>query len=51
MQEEKNSLWGNIHNKQNRIKNGSNEAMRSKGDAGAPTNKDFKSAAKTSKKK
>lgn len=51
MQEEKNSLYGNIHKKQDRIKNGANENMRSKGDAGAPTNNDFKQAAKSKKKK
>ena len=39
----------NIHAKQNRIKHGSGEKMRKPGSKGAPTAKNFKDAAKTSK--
>ena len=45
------SLWKNIHAKRKRIKAGSGERMRNKGSKGAPTNKAFRKAAKTSKKK
>ena len=45
--EEKRGLWDNIHDKRNRIKNGSGEKMRKPGSKGAPTNKDFKSAAES----
>tara|TARA_R100001369_G_scaffold25667_1_gene46685 strand:+ start:3053 stop:3250 length:198 start_codon:yes stop_codon:yes gene_type:complete len=43
-------LYSNIADKVRRIKAGSGETMRKKGDAGAPTNKAFKQAAKTAKK-
>jgi hypothetical protein len=43
-------LYANIHAKRKRIKNGSDERMRKKGSKGAPSNKDFKNSAKTSKK-
>lgn len=43
------SLYENIHKKRKRIKNGSGEKMRSAGDKGAPTAKNFKDAAKTAK--
>ena len=45
--EEKRGLWSNIHDKRNRIKNGSGEKMRKPGSKGAPTNKDLKSAAES----
>ena len=51
MQEEKNSLWGNIHAKQDRIKNGSKEKLAQKGDADYPKADAFKKASKTAKKK
>tara|TARA_B100000131_G_C17804475_1_gene486988 strand:- start:189 stop:344 length:156 start_codon:yes stop_codon:yes gene_type:complete len=44
------SLYENIHKKRKRIKEGSGERMRKKGAKGAPTDKDFKNAAKTAKK-
>ena len=44
------SLYENIHKKRKRIKAGSGEKMRKKGAKGAPSNKDFKNAAKTAKK-
>ena len=44
-------LWTNIHNKRKRIAAGSGEKMRKKGAKGAPTNKAFKQAAKTAKKR
>lgn len=44
------SLYDNIHAKRRRIARGSGETMRSKGDSGAPTNANFKRAAKTAKK-
>lgn len=43
------SLYENIHNKRKRIKAGSGERMRKKGASGAPSDKDFKDAAKTAK--
>lgn len=46
-----NALYANIHAKRKRIKNGSNEKMRKKGDKGAPTSKDFKRSKKTAKKR
>ena len=46
-----NSLYGNIAKKQARIKNGSGETMRKKGAKGAPTDRAFKQAALTVKKK
>jgi len=45
------SLYKNIHAKRKRIKAGSNERMRKPGSKGAPTNKAFKAAARTAKKK
>ena len=45
------SLYGNIAKKRARIKNGSGETMRKKGAKGAPTDKSFRQAAKTAKKK
>jgi hypothetical protein len=44
-------LYANINAKQERIKAGSKEKMRKPGSKGAPTDKDFKQAAKTAKKK
>jgi len=47
----KKGLYDNINAKRDRIENGSDEKMRKKGDEGAPTDQDFKNAAKTAKKK
>tara|TARA_R100001244_G_scaffold121500_1_gene91134 strand:- start:372 stop:539 length:168 start_codon:yes stop_codon:yes gene_type:complete len=44
------SLYDNINAKRKRIAAGSGEKMKSKGDKGAPTDKNFKQAAKTAKK-
>ena len=44
-------LYANIHAKRRRIKSGSGERMRKPGSEGAPTNKAFKQAAKTAKKR
>jgi len=44
-------LYANIHAKRKRIKGGSGETMRKAGSKGAPTSAQFKSAAKTVKKK
>ena len=44
-------LYANIHAKRKRIKAGSGESMRRKGSKGAPTNRAFRRAAKTAKKK
>jgi len=44
-------LYANIHAKQERIKHGSKERMRSPGSPGAPTKAAFKASAKTAKKK
>lgn len=44
-------LYANIHEKRERIKEGSKEKMRKLGSKGAPTDKAFKQAAKTAKKK
>ena len=44
-------LYANIHAKRKRIKAGSGEKMRKPGTKGAPTNKAFKQAAKTAKKR
>jgi len=44
------SLYENIHAKRKRIKAGSGERMKRKGEKGRPTAKDFKNAAKTAKK-
>jgi hypothetical protein len=46
----KRGLYANIHAKRLRIKQGSEEKMRSPGDKGAPTAANFKRAAKTAKK-
>lgn len=43
-------LYANINAKKARIAAGSKEKMRSPGDKGAPTAKDFKESAKTAKK-
>lgn len=47
----KKGLYANIHAKRKRIKEGSGETMRKAGSKGAPTNKAFKEAKKTAKKK
>ncbi len=44
-------LYKNIQKKRRRIKAGSGETMRKPGSKGAPTNKAFKQAKKTAKKK
>jgi|TARA_R110002020_G_scaffold373009_1_gene584438 hypothetical protein len=44
-------LYANINAKRKRIKAGSGETMRKKGAKGAPTNKAFKQAKKTAKKR
>ena len=44
------SLYENIHAKRKRIKGGSGERMKKKGEKGRPSAKDFKQAAKTAKK-
>jgi len=44
--EAKQGLWENIHRKRQRIKDGSGEKMRKKGDKGAPTEKQIKQAQK-----
>ena len=44
------SLYENIHATRKRIKAGSGERMKKKGEKGRPTAKDFKNAAKTAKK-
>jgi hypothetical protein len=44
-------LYDNIHAKRKRIAAGSKEKMRKAGSKGAPTNKQFKKAAKTAKKR
>ena len=46
----KRGLYSNIAAKRRRIKAGSGEKMRKKGDKAAPTDKAFKQAAKTAKK-
>jgi len=43
-------LYYNIHQKQERIKNGSGEKMNKVGSKNAPTAQDFKESAKTAKK-
>ena len=45
------SLYENIHKKRARIKAGSGEKMRKPGTKGAPTNKAFRQAKKTAKKR
>ena len=47
----KHGLYENIRLKKARIARGSNEQMSSPGEAGAPTEQNFKDAAKTAKKK
>lgn len=47
----KNGLYANIHAKRERIKNGSGERMRKPGTKGAPTDKAFREAKKTAKKR
>jgi hypothetical protein len=47
---EKPGLYANIRAKQKRIENGSGETMKRPGEAGRPTAKQFKQAAKTAKK-
>ena len=44
-------LYANIHKKRKRIKAGSGETMRKKGQKGRPTAKNFKDSAKTAKNK
>jgi hypothetical protein len=44
-------LYKNIAKKKARIKAGSKERMRRKGEKGAPSDEDFKKAAKTAKKR
>ena len=51
MPAKKKGLYANIHAKRKRIKAGSGEKMRKKGAKSAPTNKAFKQAAKTAKKR
>ena len=46
----KKGLYANIHAKRKRIKAGSGEKMKKKGDKGSPTDAQFKRAAKTAKK-
>jgi hypothetical protein len=41
IEEGKRGLWDNIHDKQQRIKNGSKEHMRKPGSKGAPTKQNF----------
>ena len=45
----KKGLYANIHAKQERIKNGSGEHMKKKGEEGAPDEKDFDKSEKTAK--
>jgi len=47
----KRGLYSNIHAKKKRIAAGSGEKMRKARSKGAPTNKAFRQAAKTAKKK
>ena len=47
----KKGLYANIHAKRARIKTGSGETMRKKGQKGRPTAAQFRKAAKTVKKK
>jgi len=47
----KHGLYENIRLKRQRIDGGSGEKMRKVGSPGAPTEKNFKDAAKTAKKK
>ena len=50
MAKKKRGLYDNIHAKRERIKKGSKEKMRKKGDKGAPSEKDFAKAKLTAKK-
>ena len=50
MTAKKPGLYANIHAKQERIANGSDEHMNKSGSKEAPSEKDFKKAAKTEKK-
>ena len=47
----KRGLYSNIHAKRKRIKKGSNEKMRKRGQKGRPTAKQFRRAARTAKKR
>jgi|TARA_A100001515_G_C4466203_1_gene175321 hypothetical protein len=47
----KKGLYANIHAKRKRIKAGSKETMRKKGQKGRPTAKAFKQAKRTAKKR
>ena len=47
----KRGLYANIHAKRKRIKKGSKEKMRKRGQTGRPTAKQFRRAAKTAKKR
>lgn len=47
----KKGLYANIHAKRARIKAGSGETMRKKGQKGRPTAAQFRKAAKTAKKR
>ena len=47
----KRGLYANIHAKRERIASGSGEKMRKPGSKGAPSDKNFKAAAKTAKKR
>ena len=47
----KKGLYANIHAKRKRIKAGSGETMRKKGQKGRPTTAQFKRAAKTAKRR
>lgn len=49
--ESKRGLWDNIHKKRQRIKDGSGEKMKKKGDKGAPTEDQIKKAQEPKKKK
>ena len=51
MARKKLGLYANIHAKRKRIKAGSGEKMRKKGAKGAPTDANFRRAAKTAKKR
>lgn len=51
MPAKKKGLYANIAAKRRRIKAGSGEKMRKKGSKGAPSDANFKAAAKTAKKK
>ena len=50
MSKPKQGLYANIHAKQKRIAAGSGEKMNPVGSKSAPTNADFRNAAKTAKK-